>query len=76
MTTPLKKIDTFIIDDIIEDYSVRELQIVSSKILSEHEATNNFIKKFKADHDSHQFYRNVIKVRSFLNDLVVAFHSH
>ena len=24
-------------------------------------STNNFIKQFKADHDSHQFYKNVIK---------------
>ena len=49
------------IDDILKDYSVRELQIASSKILSEHDATNNFIKQFKADHDSQQFYKNVIK---------------
>ena len=49
------------IDNIINDYSLRELQIISSRILSEHEATNNFIKQFKADHDSHQFYKNVIK---------------
>ena len=49
------------IDNIINDYSLRELQIISSRILSEHEATNKFIKQFKADHDSHQFYKNVIK---------------
>lgn len=49
-----------IIDDIITDYSLRELQVMSSKILSKHNATNNFIKQFKADHDSHQFYKNVI----------------
>lgn len=49
------------IEDIIKDYSLRELQMISSKILSEHEATNNFIKQFKADHDSHQFYKNVIR---------------
>lgn len=53
--------NTFIIDDILKDFTLRELQVTSSKILSEHEATNNFIKRFKADHDSHQFYRNVIK---------------
>ena len=50
-----------LIDNIIEDYSLRELQIISSGILSEHKATNNFIKQFKADHDSHRFYKNVIK---------------
>ena len=49
------------IDNIINDYTLRELQIASSKILSEHDATNNFIKQFKANHDSHQFYKNVIK---------------
>ena len=48
------------IDNIINDYSLRELQIISSRILSDHESTNNFIKQFKADHDSHQFYKNVI----------------
>jgi len=50
-----------LIDNIIEDYSLRELQICSSGILSLYDATNNFIKQFKADHDSHQFYKNVIK---------------
>ena len=34
-----------LIDNIIEDYSLRELQIISSGILSEHKATNNFIKR-------------------------------
>ena len=50
-----------LIDEIVSDYSLRELQIMSSSILSTHDATNNFIKQFKADHDSHQFYKNVIK---------------
>ena len=45
---------------IIDDYSFRDLQILSSKILSSHNATNNFIKQFKADHDSQQFYKIVI----------------
>ncbi len=49
------------IEDIINDYTLRELQFISSKILSEHDSTNNFIKQFKADHDSQQFYKNVIK---------------
>ena len=49
------------IDEIINDYTNRELQILSSTILSNHDATNNFIKKFKADHDSQQFYKNVIR---------------
>jgi len=48
------------IRNIINDYNSRDLQILSSQILSSHEATNNFIKQFKADHDSQQFYKNVI----------------
>lgn len=50
-----------LIEEMLKDYTLRDLQIYSSVILSEHNATNNFIKQFKADHDSHQFYRNVIK---------------
>ena len=50
-----------LIDNIIQDYSLRELQIISSIVLSKHDATSNFIKQFKADHDSQQFYKNVIK---------------
>ncbi len=49
-----------IIKEIVNDYSLRELQIYSSFILSNIDATNNIIKQFKADHDSHQFYKNVI----------------
>ena len=48
-------------DDVLNDYTIRDLQIMSSRILADHEATNTFIKQFKADHDSHQFYKNVIK---------------
>ena len=50
-----------LIEEMLKDYTLRDLQIYSSVILSKHNATNNFIKQFKADHDSHQFYRNVIK---------------
>tara|TARA_B100001939_G_scaffold156452_1_gene135200 strand:- start:1716 stop:2630 length:915 start_codon:yes stop_codon:yes gene_type:complete len=49
-----------IIKEIIDDYSLRELQIYSSLILSNIDATNTTIKQFKADHNSHQFYKNVI----------------
>tara|TARA_B100002019_G_C21135588_1_gene530543 strand:- start:16 stop:216 length:201 start_codon:yes stop_codon:yes gene_type:complete len=49
-------------DNILNDYTLRELQILSGKILSDHPitASSNMIKKFKADHDSVQFYKNVI----------------
>ena len=50
-----------LIEEMLKDYTLRDLQIYSSVILSKHTATNNFIKQFKADHDSHQFYKNVIK---------------
>ena len=45
----------------MNDYSPRELQIMSGKILSNEEATNTFIKQFKGDHDSVQFHRNVVE---------------
>ena len=50
-----------LIEEMLKDYTLRDLQVYSSVILSKHNATNNFIKQFKADHDSHQFYKNVIK---------------
>ena len=64
------------ITDIVDDYSLRDLQIYSSNILSANEATNNFIKQFKADHDSHQFYKNVIiwfikKYKVFPDDYLI-----
>lgn len=49
------------IDFMIEDYTLRELQIESSKVLATHKATNHFIKQFRSNHDSQQFYKNVIK---------------
>ena len=57
----LKIMNDKLIEEMLKDYTLRDLQVYSSVILSEHNATNNFIKQFKADHDSHQFYKNVIK---------------
>ena len=48
-------------DKILNDYTLRELQILSGKILSKEDATNTFIKQFKADHDSVKFYKNVVE---------------
>ena len=45
----------------LKDLTLRELQIESSTALSLSNSTNTFIKQFKADHNSHQFYKNVIK---------------
>ena len=55
-----KSASTMEIDNILNDYTMRELQSISSTILSNHNATSNFIKQFNADHDSQQFYKNVI----------------
>lgn len=46
--------------NLINDLSLRELQYESSVALSQHEATSSFIKQFNADHDSIQFYKNVL----------------
>ncbi len=67
-----------LIDNTIQDYSLRELQIYSSKILSVCGATNSFITQFKADNDSQQFYKNVIKwyvqkYRKFPEEEVLSF---
>ena len=48
------------LSNFLNDFSLRELQIDSSLVFTFHNATNNFIKQFKADHDSVQFYKNVI----------------
>lgn len=58
---------------LLDDYTIRELQIYSSKILSAHNATSSFIKQFQSEHDSVQFYKNVIfwyitKYNSFPDD--------
>lgn len=53
--------DQMLENSFMNDYSPRELQIMSGKILSNEEATNTFIKQFKADHDSVQFHRNVVE---------------
>jgi hypothetical protein len=44
----------------IDTFSLRELQIESGLVILNHNATSGWIKKFKADHDSQQFYKNVI----------------
>lgn len=44
----------------INSFDLRELQIEAALVIANHPATSAWIKKFKADHDSQQFYRNVI----------------
>jgi len=44
----------------IDSFDLRELQIEAALVISNHDATSGWIKKFKAEHDSQQFYKNVI----------------
>lgn len=46
--------------EILETYDPRELQVEASRVLVCNPATNKFIKQFVAQHDSRQFYKNVI----------------
>ena len=48
-----------LINSFVEDYTLRELQQISAIILHNFDATSNFIKQFKADHNSHQFYHPI-----------------
>lgn len=49
------------VENKLNQMTLRELQKMSSVILSKEKSTSSFIKQFKADHDSQQFYKNVIK---------------
>ncbi len=44
----------------IDSFDLRELQIEAALAISNHDATSGWIKKFAAEHDSQQFYKNVI----------------
>lgn len=44
----------------LDNLDLRELQIEAALVISTNEATNNWIKQFRAEHDSQQFYKNVI----------------
>ena len=49
------------IDAMLDTLDQRELQLEAARVLTAFDATNHFIKQFKADHDSRQFYRNVVR---------------
>lgn len=44
----------------LNDFDLRELQLEAALVISNNNATNNWIKQFRAEHDSQQFYKNVI----------------
>ena len=46
--------------DMIDTLDQRELQLEAARVISSHDATNTFIKQFRSDHDSRQFYRNAV----------------
>ena len=48
------------VEQLVDTMDLRELQIESALVIANCESTSGFIKKFSADHDSHQFYKNVI----------------
>jgi hypothetical protein len=47
--------------ELINTFDRRELQLEAARVVASHKATNGWIKKFKADHDSEEFYRNAIR---------------
>ncbi len=46
--------------DYIDTFELRELQIECALVISNNEATSQWIRQFRAEHDSQQFYKNVI----------------
>ena len=57
--------ELFLEDQMIENsfmnYGIKIMIEIMPKILSKEKTTNTFIKQFKADHDSVQFYKNVVE---------------
>jgi len=49
------------LESLINTFEGRELQQEAALVISSHDATNGWIKKFKADHNSEEFYRNAIR---------------
>lgn len=46
--------------EILNTYTLRELQVWSARVIASQPATNNWVKQFRADHNSQDFYKNVI----------------
>ena len=49
------------IEELINTFDTRELQLEAARVISSHNANNIWIKQFKADHNSEEFYKNVIR---------------
>ena len=49
------------IETLINTFEMRELQLEAALVISSHNANNIWIKQFKADHNSEDFYENVIR---------------
>ncbi len=49
------------IESLINTYENRELQLEAALVISSHNANNIWIRKFKAEHNSEEFYKNVIR---------------
>jgi len=49
------------IEELINTFDTRELQLEAARVISSHNANNIWIKQFKANHNSEEFYKNVIR---------------
>ena len=49
------------IETLINTFDSRELQLEAALVIASHNANNGWIKQFKADHNSEDFYKNVIR---------------
>ena len=49
------------LDNLINTFNTRELQLEAALVIASHNANNGWIKQFKADHNSEEFYKNVIR---------------
>jgi hypothetical protein len=49
------------ITSLLETYETRELQLEAARVVASHPATNKWIRNFKANHDSTDFYRKVVE---------------
>lgn len=45
---------------IIDTLDDRELQLESARVIASHDSTSQFIKQFRANADSKQWYRNTV----------------
>lgn len=48
------------LNELLETFDTRELQLEAARVISSHPATNVWVNKFKAQHDSAQFYKMVV----------------